>query len=201
MNVSESSSPQAIDAQPLPVTVIVSRRPRPGREAELVTWAENISAAAATFDGHLGRAIYPPQAPDRDELVVVFSFDTAEHLGAWESSDERRQWLERARPLVASARYGHELTGFESIFSPSVGATTSPPPRWKTGSVIALALLPLSLLLNYLVMPVVPATGTWAVDVLIRVTISVAIIVPYMVYFAMPRLTKLLRNWLHPAAS
>lgn len=188
-------------SHPLPVTVIVSRRPKPGHEADLVTWAEGISGAAAQFDGHLGRAIYPPQAPDRDELVLVFSFDTAEHLAVWENSAERQQWLERARPLVATARYGHELTGFESIFSPSVGVTKSPPPRWKTGSVIAIALFPLSLLLNYLVMPFVPTTGAWGLDVLIRVTITVAIIVPYMVYFAMPRLTKMLRNWLHPAAS
>ena len=200
--MTESPESAPVNASPsLPVTVIVSRRPKPGREAELVAGAEEISAAAANFEGHLGRAIYPPQAPDRDELVLVFSFDTAEHLAVWENSDERRQWLERARPLVASARYGHELTGFESIFSPSVGVTKSPPPRWKTGTVIALALFPLSLLLNYLVMPFVPSTGTWATDVFVRVVISVAIIVPYMVYFAMPRLTKLLRNWLHPAAS
>lgn len=182
------------------MTVIVSRRPKAGREAELEAWAESISAAAATFDGHMGRAIYPPQPPERDELVLVFSFDNAEHLAAWESSTERQEWLERARPLVATARYGHELTGFESIFSPSVGVTKSPPPRWKTGTVIAIALFPLSLLLNLLLIPFVPVPGIWGVDALIRVTITVAIIVPYMVYFAMPRLTKLLRNWLHPAA-
>lgn len=186
------------DASQLPVTVVVSRRPKPGHEGDLVAWAEGISAAAAQFPGHLGRTIYPPSAPDREDMVLVFSFATADELAAWETSEVRREWLARGNAISEGPQHLSALTGFESIFSPSVGATKSPPPRWKTGTVIAMALFPLSLLLNLLVMPFVPATGTFVIDVLIRVTVSVAIIVPYMVYLAMPNLTRWLRNWLHP---
>ena len=187
------------DAQHMPVTVVVSRRPKPGREADLVAWAEGISDAATVFPGHLGRTIYPPAAPDRQDLVMVFSFDTAEHLTEWEASDVRRDWLAKGDAIAEGQQHFHGLTGFESIFSPTVGVTKSPPPKWKTGAVIAIALFPLSLVLNWFVMPYLPLVGdNFYVNALERVTVSVAIIVPYMVYFAMPRLTKALRKWLHP---
>lgn len=187
------------DAHHMPVTVVVSRRPKPGKEAALVAWAEGISEAASHFPGHLGRTIYPPSAPDREDLVMVFSFDNADALTAWETSDIRRAWLAQADAIAEGQQHFHSLTGFESIFSPSVGATKSPPPRWKTGAVIALALFPLSLVLNWFVMPYLPVVSdNTYVMALIRVIVSVAIIVPYMVYFAMPGLTKRLRGWLHP---
>ncbi len=188
----------AEQGQQLPVTVVISRRPKPGMDDELIAWAEGVSSAAAQFPGHLGRTIHPPSA-DRPELLIVFSFRTSDELAAWESSDVRAGWLERGNRISEGGhQHAHALTGFESIFSPSVGATKAPPPRWKTGTIIAIALFPLSLLLNLFVTPFVPVPGNTFLDALIRVTVNVLIIVPYMVYLAMPRLTKALRSWLHP---
>ena len=176
---------------PLAVTVVVSRHPVPGKEAELTAWAHGISAAAARFDGHLGAQIYPPSPPDRADLVIAFSFATAAHLSAWESSPERADWLERSAALSTGALTTHAVSGFEGLFAPSVHATASPPPRWKTGLIIALALFPVSLLLNWLVMP---HLSSW--NVVLRVALSVAIIVPWMVYLGVPYLSKWLRPWL-----
>lgn len=184
----------------LPVTVVVSRQPKPGREADLVAWAHAVAEAASAFPGHLGAQVFAPRPPDRSDLVIVFSFRTARELADWEHSAVRQEWLARADAISQGAQHGHALTGFESIFAPSVGATKSPPPRWKTGVIIGLALFPLSLLLNLVVTPYLPASGNVLVDVLVRVTVSVLVIVPYMVYFAVPRLTKALRGWLHPKA-
>jgi antibiotic biosynthesis monooxygenase (ABM) superfamily enzyme len=176
---------------PLPVTVVVSRHPVPGREADLTAWAEGISEAASRFAGHLGAQVYPPAAPDRPDLVIAFSFDTAANLSVWEASAERQEWLTRSRDLGQGGLHTHVASGFEDLFAPSVHATASPPPRWKTGVVIALALFPMSLLLNWLV---VPQLSSW--NVVLRVALSVVIIVPWMIYLGVPYLTKWLKPWL-----
>lgn len=186
--MSQTSSPA--QSGPLPVTVVISRHPEPGREAELIDWAHGITEVASGYPGHLGAQIFPPSAPEREDLVMVFSFDTAEHLSAWEGSADRAEWLKRSEPLAQSTRT-HSLTGFEDLFAPSVHATTSPPPKWKTGVVIALALFPMSLLLNWLVMP---HLTSW--HVVLRVLVSVVIIVPWMIYLGVPYLTKWLKPWL-----
>jgi antibiotic biosynthesis monooxygenase (ABM) superfamily enzyme len=186
--MTESSAP---GPQPLAVTVVVSRRPVPGREAELTRWAEGITEAASQFPGHLGAQVFPPGSPEREDLVIAFSFATAADLSSWEDSEERRAWLTKSEPLAAGVLRAHDYSGFEGLFSPSVHATASPPPRWKTGVVIATALFPMSLLLNWLLMP---QLSSW--NVVLRVALSVAIIVPWMVYLGVPYLTRWLRPWL-----
>lgn len=175
----------------LAVTVVVSRQPAPGREADLLTWAEGISAAAADFTGHLGAEIYSPSPPDRADLVIAFSFATADDLTAWEHSDVRRQWVKRAKPLIVGPSRAHGVSGFESIFSPIVNAPASPPPRWKTATVIALALYPASLLLNWLVVPHI-----LGLNLLLRVLLTTALVVPFMVWVGVPWLTRWLSPWL-----
>ena len=186
-----SEQPESDGPPPLAVTVVVSRRPVPGREAELVAWASGISEAAARFDGHLGAQVYPPSPPEREDLVIAFSFATAANLSAWESSPERAEWLRKSEPLAEGALHTHAVSGFEGIFAPSVHATTSPPPRWKTAIIIACALYPASLLLNWLVIPHVAA---W--NIALRVLLSTALIVPWMTWLGVPYLTKWLKPWL-----
>ena len=189
-----AGSPAADSAPGLPVTVVLSRRPQPGREDELVAWAHGISEVAGTFPGHLGAVVYPPNPPECEDLVLAFSFANAEQLSTWERSDVRRDWLDRARPLVAGeTRAAHAASGFEGIFSHPPGQAVTPPPRWKTAAIIALALYPVSLLLNWLLGPHI---ATWIIW--LRVLLNVAIIVPYMAWVGVPYLTKWLRGWLHP---
>ena len=105
----------------LPVTVVLSRHPVPGREDELVAWADGVSEAAAAFPGHLGAVVYPPSPPDCDDLVIAFSFASAEQLSAWERSEERRSWLDRSRDLVEGEMTLHSASGFEGIFAHGPG--------------------------------------------------------------------------------
>ena len=183
-------------ASALPVTVVISRRPAPGREAELLEWAHGIRDAASRFPGHLGAEIYPPKAPDCDDLVLAFSFANAEALTAWEHSDERQSWLDRGASLLEGEVRTHAVSGFEGIFAPAPGGGVVPPPRWKTAAIIAMALYPVSLLLNWLLGPHLAP-----LNIFVRVLINVAIIVPYMAWVGVPYLTRWLRNWLHPVTA
>ncbi|WP_088286593.1 antibiotic biosynthesis monooxygenase [Kineosporia sp. A_224] len=180
------------DGVHLPVSVVVSRRPAPGREADLERWARGIVAAASGFPGHLGAQVYPASPPDRDDLVIAFSFTDAHSLSDWEHSEVRRDWLARSAALVAGPSQAHSVSGFESLFR-AVGepAGTPAPPRWKTALVIALALFPASLLLNWLVTPHLTA---WPLPA--RILLSTVVIVPWMVWGGVPWLSRLLRPWL-----
>ncbi len=177
----------------LPVTVVISRTPVAGREADLVAWAEGVSDVAATFPGHLGASIYPPGSVDGGDLVLVFSFEDADQLKAWEQSRERADWLARSKDLVVGEMRTHSVSGFEGIFSHVPGKPVVPPPRWKTATIIALALYPMSLVLNWLV---VPHVVTW--NIFLRVLLTTLIIVPYMAWLGVPYLSRWLRSWLHP---
>lgn len=175
----------------LPVTAVVARRPAPGREAELEAWAHGIVETAAAFPGHRGAQILPPGA-DRDELVVAFSFDSAEELSAWEHSPERAAWVAKASGLTAGPATAHSLSGLESIFSAPLRAS-SPPPRWKTAVVIAIALYPMAFLVSWLVAPQIAEWPLWA-----KVLVNVALIVPWMAWLGVPWVSRLLKRWLHP---
>lgn len=176
----------------LPVTVVISRVPRPGREDDLVAWAEGVSTAAQDFPGHLDARIYPPSASDRGELVVAFSFESAEALTAWEHSEVRATWLRRLEGLVVGETTTHSVSGFEGIFSHAPGQAVIPPPRWKTATIIGLALYPVSLVINWLLGPLM---ADW--NLFVRVLVMVLIIVPYMAWVGVPYLTRWLRGWLH----
>jgi uncharacterized protein len=177
--------------QVLPVTAVVSRRPVAGREAELEEWARGIVSAATAFPGHLGAQIYPP-GPERDDLVLAFSFASADDLSAWERSEVRLAWVRRADGLVAGPATTHALSGLESIFAAPLRAA-SPPPRWKTAVVIALALYPASFVLSWLVAPRVADQPLW-----LRVLLTVVLVVPWMTWLGVPWVSRALKPWLHP---
>src|ERR1035437_9018709 len=80
--------------------------------------------------------IYRPAPPDRDDLVIAFSFASADALTAWENSAQRRRWIAAAEPLLTGEAIPHAISGFEGIFSLVPGRPVVPAPRWKTAVII-----------------------------------------------------------------
>jgi len=176
--------------QSLPVTVVVSRRARPGQETALTAWARGITGVAERFPGHLGAQIHEPTPPDHEDLVIVFGFGTAEQLQAWERSPERAEWLRRADAVSEGGQQAHTLETLASLFTPP-GRTGIAPPRWKSAVVIALSLYPLSLLVALVVTP-----HLGGLPVPLRSLATTLLVVPLMVWVAVPTVSKLLRRWL-----
>jgi antibiotic biosynthesis monooxygenase (ABM) superfamily enzyme len=173
------------------VTVAIARTPVPGREDDLVTWAHGIAEAAEAYDGHLGARILRTGEEPSADVVVAFSFDSAEHLQAWESSPVRRDWLGRLEGLVTGAATTHAVSGFESIFARPQAAVASPPPRWKTAVVIALALYPASVVLGWALGPLTQSWSVWA-----RALATTLLVVPYMAWVGVPTISRWLHGWL-----
>lgn len=176
----------------LPVTAVIARRPAPGREAELLTWAAEFVAAAEAFPGHVETRTFAPTPPDNEDLVIAMTFDTAEHLTGWEQSDIRARLRERARPLVAGRPRAYAASGLEAILGGGDGEPVTPPPRWKTAIVIIIAIYPVNLLAQWLL---APELSGW--PLLLR-SVPTSIIAPvYVAYVGAPAVSRLLRTWLH----
>jgi antibiotic biosynthesis monooxygenase (ABM) superfamily enzyme len=169
--------------------VVVTWRVREGCEPEFEAWRREISAAALTFPGHLGLVVNPPGA-HLGEYVVVFRFDTYQHLRDWMESDIRRELLKKAATFRASEPSYHIETGLEYWFaSPGIPA---PPPRWKMALVTVLAVWPVSMLVSLLLHPI--AGGQPLVLQALYMALGIVSLLTWMV---MPVLVRILKPWLH----
>ncbi len=179
-----------------PVSVVVTRRIKPGCETAYEELVKGIHEAVKGFDGYLGSHILRPSSPDHPEYRTIFRFDSAAHLRAWEVSAERREWLDRMSGLIVGAPHYQALSGLETWFTLPGGGPMIPPPRYKMMVVTWLAVFPLFTGFNYAFQPWVQNMPIW-----LRVLLGTALMMPLMTYVVMPRMTRLFRAWLYPAAA
>ena len=184
------------DARPAaddPVTVLYSRRVKPGREADFEAWARGIVAAARQFPGHLGASVL--DAPGSREYHILFTFADRRSLRAWLDSDERRRWLVRVGELLEADRGLQQLTGLETWFKRpgSNVPTMTPPPRWKMWLVSLVAVYPLVLAFQVLVVPRMAR-----LPLPLRALVVPLVLLTLMTFVVMPMVTRALRRWLGP---
>jgi uncharacterized protein len=95
-----------------------------------------------------------------------------------------------------SERYHETTTGLETWFAlPDLKTQTSltPPPRWKMAIVVFIAAYAISSLSRSILNPLLEQ---W--PLLGNTVVYTAILVASLTYFAMPILSRLLRQWLYP---
>ena len=171
-----------------PLTTVVTWRVRPGSERAFEAWRHEIAAAALEFPGHMGINVITPGGSQR-EYVVIFRFDTYEHLRAWQVSDIRRELLKKAEPFRESEPSYRLESGLEYWFAPP-GAPASPP-RWKMAMVTVLGVWPVSMLVPWLLNPLTAHLP----QLLKALIVSVGIVI-VLTWAAMPVLVKILGPWL-----
>jgi antibiotic biosynthesis monooxygenase (ABM) superfamily enzyme len=175
-----------------PVTAVASRRVKRGREREFEEWFSGILAAANEFPGYLGSEVLRPSDSEDDEYRIVFRFDRASNLHAWEDSEERRRLLREAEPLIHEEKV-HVLTGLETWFTLPSKAGEPPPPRYKMALVSWRAVFPLITTILLLFGPLLSQ-----LPMLLRTLVLTGVMVTLMTYVVMPRLTRLFSSWLYP---
>ena len=176
-----------------PVTVLFSRRIKPGREADFEAWAHGVTTAARHFPGHLGASVL--DAPSSRDYHILFTFADRKSMQAWLDSDERQRWLARVGELIETDRGLQQLTGLETWFKlpGSNVPTMTPPPRWKMWLVSIVAVYPLVLAFQALV---VPRMG--GLPLPIKALAFPLVLLTLMTFAVMPVVTRLLRRWLAP---
>lgn len=169
-------------AVPLPVSVLVARTAR-SPETQLTAWAKNLGREAAAMPGHLATHVSEVQAGDRVTVQVGVTFASAEDLLRWERSAARHHLLADVDELTE---------GQPRTFSVDELGCWAPrgPSKLRMTLLIWIALFPIALLMNYLVMP---ALGHW--PVVARTLLLTGVLVPTVVLVTLPLLNRLLAIW------
>ena len=176
-----------------PVTIVVTRRVRSGKEKEYEAWLSKLIADARSLPGFLGTSIHRPSATGPREYISVFRFDSVEHLRAFEESDLRRQALLEVADLVEADAIWEKLTGFEVWFSPPPGTVVPQPSRFRMAIVMICVVYGLVFSLGALVGAVL-SFAPMPLRLLVTITIEVFL----MTYVLMPRLTRMLAWFIYP---
>lgn len=185
------------------LTTVIAREIVPGREAEFETWLRGVIEVASHFDGHEGATVLRPRHADDHEYVLIVRWRDYPALSAWERSAERTHWVAQADALSTSPATRWTKTGLETWFTLPVRGTageagrsapvTGPPRPAKQALVTWLAIYPLILSLNYLLVP--------RLDVLpvpLRTLLMTGLLVPLMTWVVMPRMTLVFWRFLYP---
>lgn len=174
-----------------PVTVSVSRKVKPGSEAEYEQCVSDLVSAAADFKGHQGATILRPSSATNDEYVIIYRFDNYTNCQGWEQSEVRAQLLKNLEGLVEGEASTQQGTGLEFWFTLPELPAHKPPSPHKMAIVLIGIVYALVLGLNLLLKPLLGPLPS-AITILIVVVLQVLL----MTYVIMPRVTVLLKRWL-----
>jgi len=118
-----------------PVTLIITRVPKAGREAEWERIMEGVLRAARAFPGNLGAMILKPSRRGDRAYRILVRFDSSGHLRRWEDSPERHDLLRQLEPVECEPVLIEQAVGLETWFDSRANATAPqsmiPPPRHK----------------------------------------------------------------------
>jgi antibiotic biosynthesis monooxygenase (ABM) superfamily enzyme len=183
----------------LAVTVAITRRADPSRNAEMLAWVRAGSTLAEDFPGFLGVGWMRPVLGS-SEWHMLYRFADADALHAWEQSPQRQWWLSSAQGMVEHTRV-ERRTGIEGWFDPpqeqQIDDLAGPPPpaappRWKQAVTIWLGFFPLSLLASVTLGHLVAGQNA-----VVRTLVTTLCLTPLMTYLVLPQVTKALQWWLH----
>ncbi len=176
------------------VTVLISRRVKPGHEAEFERLCRQLMAVAADFPGHLGSSlVHPGEEPDAQDGLfhVVQAFDGQASLDRWQHSPARALGLTALAPHIDGPSTVRQVSGLALWFQSRAGSAVGQAPRWKVALVTWAGICPTVFLVFSALTPWLTA---W--PLLPRIALMTALVVLVMTWFVAPALTRLFRPWL-----
>ncbi len=176
-----------------PVTVIVRRRVKFGRESEYEAWLSRLTAAALELPGYLGADFQRPATGSRN-YVSIFRFATVVDLQNFEASDLRARALTEVAPLVEGDAVWDRLTGLEFWFAPPKGTKVPQPSPHRMAVVLICVVFVLVLMLNLTLGPLMEG---WPLALRLLLTVTLQVLL--MTYLIMPRLTRSLARFIYPS--
>lgn len=127
------------------VTEVFVTSVKPGMQEFYKKWATKIQKVESQFPGYLGVYIQAPGKDVGSNWITILSFDTAEHLNNWLSSEERKNILKEAEEAVEELQSHRVESPFAGWFA-SLSKEGEPPPVWKQTMLVLLVLYPIVML-------------------------------------------------------
>lgn len=184
-------SPNTEISDPL-VTAVVTHHVPDDQEQAFLAWRATMAEAESHYPGFRGSEVFRPIKGVQDEWTTIYRFDTAEHLEAWLTSEERHR-------LLAQAQFGDfKLRTIDQSFGNWFtfdGATSATPSDFKTSIAVWFGLYPTVVFLTLLTAPLhLPFWLAMLVGNLLSSFVMSYLTMPYYG-------TRILRWWLNPSPS
>jgi|ERR1051326_3122685 antibiotic biosynthesis monooxygenase (ABM) superfamily enzyme len=174
----------------MPIHIAITRRVRPGCEAEFQQALREFFQTSFAHGGVLGASMLtPPPGSDSREYGILRTFASEAKRDAFYASPMFKAWEERARRLTEGEPVYRQLHGLEAWFR----SPHNPPPRWKMAVATLLGVYPVSLLIGVVLSPTLKK-----LPLVLNLFVVSAIIVGLLTWVVMPLVTRLLRGWLNP---
>jgi antibiotic biosynthesis monooxygenase (ABM) superfamily enzyme len=181
-------TPATPDRHQEPVTVMVRRLVKAGREADFEAWLKRLSETAGRSPGYLGMDVIRPQTPGRLEYDLIFRFASRADFERFDRSPERRQLLQELEPMLEAELERRKLSGLDYWFD---GPGESPVPKYKMVMVTFVGAYPVAMAVNVGLRQLLPgAPLPWLLAITLVITMTL------MTYVVMPWLTRVLSKWL-----
>lgn len=174
----------------MPVHVAITRRVRPGCEAEFQKALSEFFQASFNHAGVMGASmLIPAPGSESREYGILRSFASEAERNAFYESEMFKLWEERARDLTEGEPVYRPLHGLEAWFR----SPHSSPPKWKMAVATFLGVFPLAMGLTLSIGPVI---RSW--PFVLRNAVFNACVVVLLSWLVMPVVTKILHRWLQP---
>ncbi len=176
-------------------SVVITHKVIDGKHQEYEDWLNEIGPICRNSAGHIDWQIIRP-IPNLTYLyTVIIRFDTIDNLKLWMESQDRKQLIEKIRPLLATDDNYYIKTGLDFLFAPENNKIKAPV-RWKQFLVTWSAIYPLSTIIPLLLLPVLRMLKIPQIRYIDSLFVS-GVIVLLMVYLVMPYYTKRIKKWLY----
>jgi hypothetical protein len=182
---------------PTALTVVVSRRIKPGREADYEQAMRGFIDFALGCPGYQSISVLAPTAPNRDYTVVgKFVSETARR--AFTATPEYAAWMARLAELTEGEMGIVENSVLDEWVRPPAVAAAAlvSPPKWKTAVATFVGVYPVVTTLNFVL---APALKSW--PLVASSAVAAACVVVLLNWAVMPVVSRLLRPWLYPTAT
>jgi len=174
----------------MPIHVAITRRVRPGSEAEFQQALRDFLQTSFSHDSVLGASmIVPSPGSDTREYGILRTFISEAERDAFYESPLFKAWNERAKAMTEGEAVHRELHGLEAWFR----SPHNPPPRWKMAVATFLGVYPVAMILN---LTLGPAIRSW--HFVLGNAVFNAWVIALLTWVVMPIVTRLLHGWLYP---
>lgn len=175
------------------VTVVWSRRAKPGSQAALENVIDRLAKAMANAPGYEGVTSLRPQRGHPPIYTMVAHFASQEDLDAWVSSELRGRLYAEAEEVSVGGLNVQQAAGLEAWFQMPGQPLVVPPPRYKMAILTWLAIFPLLVLANLIATPLLSRLSPLA-----RLLPVSIVLIAIMTWVVMPQMTRWFRFWLYP---
>ncbi|HMP83753.1 MAG TPA: antibiotic biosynthesis monooxygenase [Verrucomicrobiota bacterium] len=174
----------------MPIHVAITRRVKPGREAEFQSALREFFQTSFGHGGVLGATmIVPPPGSDSREFGILRTFANEKERDAFYASPIFKAWQAKCEPLTESNSWKYRpLHGLEAWFR----SPHNPPPRWKMAIATFLGVFPVATVLS---LTLGPAIKSW--HFVLSNAVFNACVVILLTWLVMPLVTRALHQWLH----